>query len=53
MVMAQRAGAFGVLVLTGEATAIEASKHRPALDLVVKDIAQFGELLKTSRSENA
>jgi NagD protein len=53
MVMAQRAGAFGVLVLTGEATAAEAANHRPSLDLVVKDIAQLGEMLKASRGEHA
>lgn len=48
MVMAQRAGAFGVLVLTGEATAAEAASHKPSLDLVVQDIARFGDLLKDS-----
>lgn len=45
MVMAQRAGAFGVLVLTGEATPVDAANHHPSLDLVVNDIAQFGDLL--------
>jgi HAD superfamily hydrolase (TIGR01450 family) len=50
MVMAQRAGALGVLVLTGEATASEAASHIPGLDLVVKDIAQLGEMLKTART---
>lgn len=49
MVMAQRAGSFGVLVLTGEATAAEAENHKPPLDLVVHDIARFGDLLKDSR----
>ena len=50
MAMAQRAGALSVLVLTGEATASEAARHLPALDLVVKDISQFGEMLKAARN---
>jgi NagD protein len=49
MVMAQNTGALSVLVLTGEATAAEAASHRPVLDLVVEDIAQFGEVLKSVR----
>lgn len=40
--MAQRAGAFSVLVLTGEATADDAAAARPAPDLVVPSIAEFG-----------
>lgn len=52
MVMAQRAGAFGVLVLTGEATAAEAASHKPSIDLVVQDIARFGDLLKDSHKEH-
>lgn len=52
MVMAQCAGAFGVLVLTGEATSAEAASHRPNLDLVVSDIAQFGDLLKAAHKAN-
>lgn len=50
MVMAQRAGALSVLVLTGEATQAEAASHIPSLDLVVKDLAQFGEMLKAARN---
>ena len=50
MAMAQRAGALSVLVLTGEATASEAARHLPALDLVVQDISQFGEMLKAARN---
>ncbi|MDD5139557.1 MAG: HAD-IIA family hydrolase [Verrucomicrobiales bacterium] len=50
MIMAQRTGALGVLVLTGEATAAEAASHVPGLDLVVKDIAQLGEMLKAARN---
>lgn len=43
--MARRAGALGVLVLTGEATAAEAARLQPPPDLVVADIAEFGEML--------
>jgi NagD protein len=50
MTMAQRAGALGVLVLTGEATAAEAAGHVTCPDLVVNDLAQFGEMLKASRN---
>lgn len=45
MAMAHRAGALGVLVLTGEATAEQAEKHLPPPDLVVPTLAEFGELL--------
>ena len=48
MEMAHRAGALGVLVLTGEATAAQAEKHVPKPDLVVPTLAEFGELLKSS-----
>jgi NagD protein len=49
MVMAQRAGALGILVLTGEATAEEAAQHSPPLDLIVPDIARLGEMLRAAR----
>ena len=48
--MAHRAGAFGVLVLTGEATAEEAVKRTPPPDLVVPDISVLGEQLLMARS---
>lgn len=48
MEMAHRAGALGVLVLTGETTAAQAEKHLPKPDLVVPSLAEFGELLKSS-----
>ncbi len=47
--MAHRARAFGVLVLTGEATATQAIKHISKPDLVVPTLAEFGELLQLSR----
>jgi HAD superfamily hydrolase (TIGR01450 family) len=46
MAMAHRAGALGVLVLTGEATAGEAAAHDPRPDFVVPTLAEFGELLR-------
>ncbi len=49
MVMARRAGALGVLVLTGEATAAEAARHSPPPDLVVADLGAFGERLRAAR----
>lgn len=49
MAMARRAGALGVLVLTGEATAAEAARLQPPPDLMVADIAEFGEMLEAAR----
>lgn len=46
MDMAHRAGALGVLVLTGEATAADAEKHAPKPDLIVPTLAEFGKLLQ-------
>jgi NagD protein len=45
MEMARRAGAFGVLVLTGEATAHDARNSPSPPDLIAKNIAEFGEAL--------
>jgi HAD superfamily hydrolase (TIGR01450 family) len=50
MAMAHRAGALGVLVLTGETTAAVAAKHLPAPDLVVSGLAEFGQLLQRARA---
>ncbi|MES2705972.1 MAG: HAD-IIA family hydrolase [Verrucomicrobiota bacterium] len=47
--MARRAGALGVLVLTGEATAGDAAQADPPPDLVVRDLAEFAELLRSAR----
>jgi len=49
--MAHRAGALGVLVLTGEATAADASKFSPPPDLVVNGLAEFGALLREAKQE--
>jgi HAD superfamily hydrolase (TIGR01450 family) len=53
MAMASNAGALGVLVLTGEATAAEAALHQPPPDLVVKNLAEFGEQLRAARAGKA
>ena len=50
--MARRAGALGVLVLTGEATAAEAALHSPPPDLVVSNIAELGQRLLVAREGN-
>jgi HAD superfamily hydrolase (TIGR01450 family) len=49
--MARRAGAFGVLVLSGEATADDAASHSPPPDLIVADIGELGEMLRRVRIE--
>jgi NagD protein len=51
MAMAHRAGAFGVLVLTGESDAEAAANHSPAPDLVVADLAEFGQQLHRAHRE--
>jgi len=51
MAMAHRAGAFGVLVLTGETTAAAGANHSPAPDLVVSGLAELGERLRAARPE--
>ena len=48
--MAHRAGALGVLVLTGETTAAQAARHTPPPDLVVESIAELGEKLRAARN---
>jgi HAD superfamily hydrolase (TIGR01450 family) len=53
MAMAHRAGALGVLVLTGEATREQAERHEPKLDLVVPTLKEFGERLVECRENGA
>ena len=48
--MAQRAGALGVLVLTGEATADDAQKFSPPPDLVMPSIKEFAQELRKAKS---
>ncbi|MCC6485141.1 MAG: HAD-IIA family hydrolase [Armatimonadetes bacterium] len=50
--MARVSGAFGVLVLTGETTSVEAQSACPAPDLVVESVAEFGELLSRARTQS-
>lgn len=49
LLMAHRAGACGVLVLTGEATPEDASRANPSPDLVLPSLAELGTLLTTYR----
>jgi HAD superfamily hydrolase (TIGR01450 family) len=51
MAMARRAGAFGVLVLTGETAAAGGAKLSPAPDLVLSGLAEFGERLEAARRQ--
>lgn len=50
ILMAQRANALGVLVLSGEATAADAARAERAPDLVLPTLAELGELLAASRA---
>lgn len=49
VLMAHRAGALGVLVLTGEATAEDASRASEQPDLVVPSLAELGEVIAATR----
>ncbi|MGM5631848.1 HAD-IIA family hydrolase [Apibacter raozihei] len=51
MMMAHNAGAFGVLVLTGEATLEDAQNAEPELDLIVPSIEVLGELIEYTRDK--
>lgn len=53
ILMAHRAHALGVLVLTGEATAEDAAQATPPPPLVVPSLAEFGELLAAARQPAA
>ena len=46
---ARHAGALGVLVLTGEATAADAAAAQPPPDLVLPSLAELGEQLAATR----
>jgi len=52
MEMAHRAGALGVLVLTGESQAEDAAQFSPAPDLVVADLAELGARLRGAHRES-
>jgi HAD superfamily hydrolase (TIGR01450 family) len=49
MAMARRAGAMGVLVLTGETSIADASEANLPVDLIVLDLGKFGECLRMAR----
>lgn len=51
ILMAHRAEAFGVLVLTGEATRHDAEQANPRPHLVVPSLAELGELLAATRTD--
>jgi NagD protein len=51
ILMAHRAEAFGVLVLTGEATRHDAEQANPRPHLVVPSLAELGDLLAATRPE--
>jgi HAD superfamily hydrolase (TIGR01450 family) len=51
MAMARRAGAMGLLVLTGETTAEAAAQHTPAPDLVVADLDELSEQLHAAHKQ--
>ncbi|MDR1876717.1 MAG: HAD-IIA family hydrolase [Flavobacteriaceae bacterium] len=50
MIMARNAGAFGVLVLTGEATLEEAKNADSELDIILPSIETLGNLIEYSHS---
>ena len=49
VLMARRAGALGVLVLTGEATAEDAARSAEPPDLTLPSLVELGDLLAASR----
>jgi HAD superfamily hydrolase (TIGR01450 family) len=49
MAMAHKAGAVGVLVLTGETTQSAAEHHSPPPDLIVSGLAELGERLRAAK----
>jgi HAD superfamily hydrolase (TIGR01450 family) len=51
MAMAHRVGAISVLVLTGETTASEAAAARPRPEIIAKNLAEFGVLIRAAREE--
>jgi NagD protein len=50
VLMARRAGALGVLVLTGEATAADAAQAAEPPDLMLPSLVELGELLHAART---
>jgi HAD superfamily hydrolase (TIGR01450 family) len=52
VLMAHRAGALGVLVLTGEATATDAERAEQPPHVVVPSLAELGQLLAAARKSS-
>jgi NagD protein len=52
ILMARNAGALGVLVLSGEATAADAAAASPPPPLVLPSLAELGDLLAASRASS-
>ena len=50
MLMAHKAGAFGALVLSGEATLADAQKANPQPDVTLQNIEQLGELFVEAKN---
>jgi ribonucleotide monophosphatase NagD (HAD superfamily) len=53
MAMARKAGALGVLVLTGETTRAAAERHAPPPDLILSGLAELGERLQAAKQKHA
>ena len=51
--MARRAGALGVLVLTGESTGEDAARTTPPPDLVVSSLSELGDLIAAAHGLEA
>lgn len=49
MLMARSAGAMGILVLSGETTPEQAQAADPQPDLIVRDVGELAELLRSDR----
>jgi len=52
MLMAHKAGVFGALVLSGEATLADAQKSNPQPDVTLQTIKQLGELMVEAKIYN-
>jgi NagD protein len=51
--MAERAGALGVLVLTGETSAVDAARRSPPPDLIVAGLGELGQQLREAKRSKA
>ena len=51
MLMAHKSGAFGALVLSGEATLADAQNANPQPDVILQNIEQLGELIDEAKNQ--